>query len=70
MFAKEVVQGDPSNPSNIFHWDLISLNLPSSPSYDPSKPWVAKLRISDSLIACDLIIYVDDERTIGNSFQE
>jgi hypothetical protein len=41
--AEEVVQGDPSEPSNPFHWSWVHLNLPGSPSYQPQLPWVQKL---------------------------
>ena len=70
LFAEEIIRGDPFDPTNIFRWDLIVLNLPGSPAYDPSKAWVFKWRVRDGLLACDLIIYVDDVRTMGNSFVE
>jgi hypothetical protein len=38
LFAEEVIRGDPGDPRNIFRWDLIALNLPGAPGYDPSKP--------------------------------
>jgi hypothetical protein len=70
LHAEERIRGDPSDPSNIFRWDRIQLNLPGSSSYDPSLPWVCKIRLSDGKITCDLISYVDDVRTMGGSFQE
>jgi len=38
-------------------------------NYDPAKPW-AKIRFLDGKIACDIVIYVNDTRTIGNLEQE
>jgi hypothetical protein len=46
------------------------LNLPGSRQYDPSKPWVSKLRVSDNKVAADLFIYIDDGRVTGNGLQE
>jgi hypothetical protein len=40
--AEEVIRGDPSDPGNVFRWDLVEHNLPGSECYDPSRPWVAK----------------------------
>ena len=70
LHAEERIRGNPSDPLNIFRWDDIKLNLPGSPDYDPSAPWVCKIRFGDGLLACDLIIYVDDVRTMGNTFEE
>jgi hypothetical protein len=46
------------------------MNLPGSAEYDPSLPWVSKVRLSDNKIAANLFIYVDDVRVTGNSTQE
>ena len=62
MVAKEVVLGDRMDTKNAFRWDDVVLNLPGSASYDPSLPWVYKIRLSDGKIAADLFIYVDDGR--------
>ena len=40
-FAEEVIRGDPKDPANVFRWDYVRLNLPGSPNYDPSLPWVS-----------------------------
>jgi len=58
--------GDRSDSSNPFQWHKVRLNLPGSKDYDPTLPWVAKIRL-DGRIACDLLIYVDDFRTTGFS---
>ncbi len=70
LFADEYIRGDPSDQSNVFRWDEVSLNLPGSQEYDPSKPWVSKRRSSDGKIAADFVIYVDDVRSAGNSWEE
>ena len=59
-WLEEVIQGDPKDPKNIFRHDKVVLNLPGSEDYDPSMPWVHKLRLSDGGIAADLPIFVDD----------
>jgi hypothetical protein len=70
LFAEEIIRGDPLDSTIIFRWDIIRLNLPGSNNYTPSLPWVSKIRLSDASLACDLIIYVDDVRTMGNTFDE
>jgi hypothetical protein len=46
------------------------MNLTGSPDYDPTLPWVSKVRLEDGRIAADLFIYVDDVRVTGNSDKE
>ena len=46
------------------------MNLPGSADYDPRLPWVSKVRMCDSLIACDVFIYVDDLRITGMTEEE
>ena len=67
--AEEVIRGDPAVESNIFRWSSVRLNCPGYPHYDPSKPWVSKVR-EDGVIAADLVGYVDDLRLSGPSRQE
>ena len=57
---------DKSNP---FYWSHIQLNLPGSPNYDPSLPWVAKMR-ADGSLASEIYIYVDDVRITASSEEE
>jgi hypothetical protein len=68
--AKEVIRGERRDPKNVYRWDHVRLNLPGSEEYDPSKPWVSKLRLEDGRIAADLFIFVDDLRPTGPSRQE
>jgi len=39
---------------------------PGAADYDPSKPWVMKLR-ADGEVACEVYVYVDDGRLTGHS---
>jgi hypothetical protein len=70
LMAEEVILGDPGDPTNIFHWDEIALNLPGSPTYLLDRPWVSMVKGPDRTIACDLFIYVDDVKTTGRTFLE
>ena len=64
--AKHIAYGDRHDESNPFQWKASRLNLPGDEKYDPSKPWVMKIRI-DGHIASEVYIYVDDGRIIGHS---
>lgn len=74
LMAEEVFRGDPLDPSNIFRWDQVVLNLPGQSDYRPWDPWVYKaihnMEGGPPIIANDLKIYVDDVRTIGRSYKE
>ena len=65
LFAEEVIRGDRKDKENPFKWDKVRVNLPGSPGYDPTKPWVSKIRVSDGKIAADFYVYVDDARITG-----
>jgi hypothetical protein len=39
-FMKEVTLGDLKNPDNVFRWEKVRLNLPTTQGYDPMIPWV------------------------------
>ena len=70
MVAKQVALGDRMDRKNAFRWDAVRLNLPGTESYDPSLPWVSKIRLDDGQIAADLFIYVDDGRITAPSKEE
>jgi len=70
LFAEEQIRGNPWDLGNVLHCDAIRLNLPGSLRYEPSQPWVSKVRSQDGLTACDFIIYVDDIRSSGNSRED
>jgi hypothetical protein len=50
--------------SNPFQWDRVITNLPGTPEYNASLPWIMKAR-TDGLIAVDLHVYIDDVRITG-----
>jgi hypothetical protein len=69
-FAEEVILGDHLDETNPFRWSRVRLNLPGQASYDPSLPWVSKVRATHQpggreVIASDVFIYVDDVRITG-----
>ena len=64
--VEPTLKGDRSDPNNVFRWDRVERNLPGSESYDPSLPWMYKVR-RDGTMAADLFIYVDDLRPTGPS---
>lgn len=64
IMAKFVAYGDRRDKSNPFNWKFIVLNLPGDPDYDPSLPWVMKVR-EDGHLACEVYIYVDDGKFTG-----
>jgi hypothetical protein len=69
LFADMQIRGDRFNPSNVFRWDRVILNLPGSETYSPSRSWVYKIR-SDGALASDFTIYVDDVRTMGSTAED
>ena len=64
LIAKVIAYGDRTDPNNPFQWESAILNLPGSWNYDPTLPWVYKLRV-DLSIANEIYIYVDDGRLFG-----
>jgi hypothetical protein len=66
LVAKEVILGGWLDTTNVFWWDDVRMNLPDAADYDPSLPWVSKVRMDDGKIAANLFIYVDDVRITGN----
>ena len=49
------------DPSNVFRWELVKLNLPGMSVHNPSRPWVYNHR-DDGTIAVDVFYYIDDGR--------
>jgi hypothetical protein len=68
--GKRVILGNRNDPSNPFRWDLVELNLPGRPTYDPRLPWIYKKRGSDGCITADLHTYIDDNRVTANNASE
>jgi hypothetical protein len=67
--SDEVIRGDHKDVSNVFEWVRIRLNLPGDRDYDPSLPWVSKVK-ADGRIAADLFMFVDDLRPTGPGRRE
>jgi hypothetical protein len=69
-FAEEIIRGDRRDPRNIFRWGKVRLNLPGCEKYDPSLPWVSKVRAKDGKIAVDLFAFMDDFRPVRTNKKE
>jgi hypothetical protein len=63
------LKGARDDPLNVFRWDKVILNLPGSIDYNPTKPWVYKVR-EDDVMAADLFTYCDDLRPTAPSEEE
>jgi len=67
LYAEDIIRGDHCDPTNLFYWEKVILNLPGSPDYDTTRPWVYKAFCRDGawLIAADFVYFVDDYRGTG-----
>jgi hypothetical protein len=59
-FAEEMIFGDRHDSKTPYRWDRVRLNLPGQLDYDPSLPWMSKVRKEDGRIASDMSSFVDD----------
>ncbi|KAL7579190.1 hypothetical protein ACA910_011361 [Epithemia clementina (nom. ined.)] len=66
---KRIILGDPEDPTNVFQWSSVSLNLPGSESYRPGEPWIAKRR-KDGRLAANAHDYVDDLRGTATTMED
>ena len=66
---KHIAMGNRSDPKNVFRWQTVRLNLPGCAEYDPTLPWVSKVR-EDASIAADVHQYVDDIRVTSATEEE
>jgi hypothetical protein len=69
LFAEDIIWGLRGDPINIFHWSHVEMNLPGSEGYNPTKPWVFKQREDGDHVA-EFSLYVDDNRSVGNTREE
>ena len=77
LIVEEVVRGNrletgvgiDGKELNPFQWEVVRLNMPGQPRYDPTQTWICKLR-KDGQMACDLFTFVDDERVGGSRCSE
>jgi hypothetical protein len=65
--AEEFARGDQRSKTNPLQWDLVKLNLPGDPCYDPSQPRVMKWNKATSSIAGNILAFVDNLRASGSS---
>jgi hypothetical protein len=54
LWAEEVIMGDRLDATDPFRFALVILNLPGTPTYNPSLPWVFKQQSLDGPLASDL----------------
>lgn len=40
LWSEDFIRGDREAKNNPLRWDTVVTNLPGSPSYDPTKPWI------------------------------
>ena len=66
LIVEKAVRGDRWDGDNIFKWVNAVLNLPGLDLYDPSLPWVFKVR-EDGAIAADAFWYIDDGLLIAGT---
>ncbi|KAL7574949.1 hypothetical protein ACA910_010772 [Epithemia clementina (nom. ined.)] len=62
--AKWLALGNRNDESNVFRWQQVILNLPGDSRYDPTQPWMYKIR-KDGVLAANVHLYVDDKRETG-----
>lgn len=69
LLGLEWILGITKDPTNVFYWTRVQLNLPGESNYDPLLPWVSWVKPcgSKEVLAALLVIYVDDLRTVGLS---
>jgi hypothetical protein len=67
--GKRVTLGKREDRDNVFHWEDVVMNLPGTFGYDATQPKIYKQRF-DGLIAADLVIYIDDVRTVAKARRE
>ena len=64
--SMESMFGNRKDPSNIFGWTHIKLNLPGNSNYNPADPWVSK-RTADNKIPPEAFTFVDGIRITGRT---
>ena len=65
----QFLRGCRFNPSNVFRWAKVVLNLPGMPNYTSARPRVFKVR-EDLVMAADLFSYIDDLRNTAPTHME
>ena len=67
---KSLALGNRKDETNVFRWAYVRLNLPGDPVYDPTLPWVSKVRTDGFTLAADVNSFVDDLRCTGPTEEE
>ena len=63
--ASEFITGNLADPTNPFSWDTVKLNMPGTPTYNPSMPWCYRWDSRRDELPGFFSTYVDDIRTGG-----
>ena len=66
MEVEMMIRGNRRDLGNTFGWKKVVLNLPCTPTYDPSIPWVYKVGFNDK-VASDIYFYIDNVRPMSGS---
>jgi hypothetical protein len=66
--AIELAKGAPRDSTSAFSWQLVVLNLPGGPGYNPCLLRVQKITATGDL-ATELVIYFDDGRVSGATYE-
>ena len=68
--AEEIIRGDRRDRHNSLRFDRVVINAIGNKDYNPSLPNVFKFDDIKKRIAGNLVVYVDDLRTLGYSLEE
>ena len=67
--AEEMIRGNPSDLSNTLRYDKVIFNAAGTHELNPALPNVYKWDAVNQIITGDLVVYVDDLRTLGFSLE-
>jgi hypothetical protein len=67
--AEEFARGNRRHKRNALRWDVVRMNLPGDPAYDPTQPRVMKWDNLIKNIAGDMVAFVDDLRASRHSVE-
>jgi hypothetical protein len=65
--AEEFCRGRPEDPNSPMKWDHVHLNMPGDAAYDPRLVRVHKIDAVHDRVTGDVIVFVDDVRTTGQT---
>jgi hypothetical protein len=67
--VKDRIMGNQKDLSNVYHWYVVSLNLPGLEMYKPRVAWVVKVQPGGRL-AAGMFIYMGGFRPMGADEEE